>query len=333
LLNSPRAHILQSTIMTEVFKQISFKPFLILIEKNDKIIGGLMSYIWFGNSKVPIVKIFSRLYSYYGPIFSSIETNPTPLKEILWCVSQEVDRRPIMDHRISFIPYMEVNNILKALGYSQIQPSLRYTFIVGLRKSTQELWKSLEKRCRNAIRKAESRGLRIVEGSRTNTPKIFHWLHLNTAKRLAIPPNPYSFTETIWKILVPKGHAKFFFAYYKEHPIAGSLIIRFKKKMYYYMSASLKEYWDLYPNNLLQWHIILDGKSNGYESYDLMGSPGEDEKDHPEYGLYLFKKSFGGEMTRIGASYLKVLSPCTLRIWDRVLTPAFKRLSFISEHL
>jgi len=332
LLNSPQAHFLQSIHMVKVFQQISFRPFLVLAEREGSIVGGLISYAWFGDSKFPLAKLFSRLYSYYGPILSSSEIHTSLLEKLLRFVYQINEKNFIMDHQISFIPQMGAHNILETMKYSETA-SLRYTFVLDLRESRQKLWESLEKRCRSAIRRAENEGLRIVHESSIEAPKIFHWLHLVTAKRLGIHPDPYSFIEAIWKNLVPSGHAKFYFVYHKDHPIAGAIITNFKKKLYYYMSASLKEYRNLYPNNFLQWQIIQDGKNGGYEFYDFMGSPGKEQKEHPEYGLYLFKRSFGGEMVQIGPSYSKVFSPYAARFWESFLVPTFKRVSFISKSL
>lgn len=332
LRNSPQAHFLQSSHMVPVFQQISFKPFLVLAEREGNIVGGLISYSWFGDSKFPFAKFFSRLYSYYGPILSPSETNTNLLEKLLKFVNQIIEKNFIMDHQISYIPQTGAHNIFETLNYNKTD-SLQYTFILNLRKSRQELLESMEKRCRYAIRKAESEGLRVVQESSLETPKVFHWLHLVTAKRLGIHPDPYSFIDAIWKNLVPTGHAKFYLVYYKDNPIAGAIITTFKKKMYYYMSASLKEYRNLYPNNFLQWQIIQDGKNSGYEFYDFMGSPGKEQKEHPEYGLYLFKRSFGGEMVQIGPSYSKVFSPYAARFWEGFLVPTFKKISFISKNL
>lgn len=332
MLSSPQAHILQSTLLAEVFQDFSFRPFLAIAERKGEIIGGLMSFIWSADYKIPMATFFSRLRSYYGPILLSSDKKIDILRQILLYVNSMAKKRRVIDHEIS-VPYMGVHDQLKTLGYAQMQHCLRYTFIVNLSKSREELRGSLEKRCKYSIRKAENAGVEIVEGAKNDAPQIFHRLHVHTAKRLGIHPNPYSFTRAIWNILVPRKHARFFFAYYKDNPIAGAIILYFKDKMYYYMSTSLKEYWEVCPNNALQWYVILNGKSHGYQFYDLMGCPGEEEKDHPEYGLYRFKKSFGGEMKRIGATYQKVFSPFTLKLWNSFLIPTYKRLSFISSYI
>jgi len=332
LLNSPDAHILQSTIMAQVFKEISFRPFLVLAERGNDIVGGLMSFVWFGGSKIPFVKFFSRLYSHYGPVLSSNMMNGTLLKEMLQYISREVESQTLMDHRMS-IPYRGIERVLEALGYSQERYTPRYIHTINLRRSKQELSDSLESRCRRAIKRAERKGVTIEEGLGKDTPIIFHRLYVDTAKRLGIYPNPYSFIESIWKVLVPKKHAKFFFAYYNGEPIAGISTLYYKDRVYYYMGASLKDRWNVSPNNRLHWHAMLDAKGMGYNIYDLMSSPGKEEVDNPEYGLYLFKRSFGGSMSWAGATYRKVFLPYASRLWDSFLVPSFRKFSFISKYL
>lgn len=331
LLDAPRAHILQSTLMADVFQQISFKPLLVLAEENGDIVGGLMSFKWFGNSKNPFLKLFSRLYSYYGPL--SLKDDMDGLVEdILRYLDKEMKRQLLMDHRLS-TSYPVGNYVLKENGYNPVPFAPRYIFLVNLQQSKDKLWESLESRCRRAIRKAERKGVEIVEETGGEAPRIFHKLHVDTAKRQGISPDPYSFIKSIWSVLTPKRHARFFFAHHQGIPIAGILTMYYKDKVYYYMGASLKDRWDVSSNNLLHWHAMIDGLENGYGVYDLMSCPGADEQNNPEYGLYLFKKSFGGTMVESGAAYTKVLSPRVLRIWDGFLIPAIKKVPFVSEYV
>ena len=46
-----------------------------------------------------------------------------------------------------------------------------------------------------------------------------------------------------------------------------------------------------------------------------MGAPGPKEKTHPEYGLYTFKKGWGGKMVGI-RFFSKVFSPKALWVWN-----------------
>ena len=59
------------------------------------------------------------------------------------------------------------------------------------------------------------------------------------------------------------------------------------------------------PNYLLQWEGIKYAISKGKDVYDFRGVSGILDENHPQYGLYRFKKGFDAEFTEfIGEIYL-----------------------------
>lgn len=315
LNNSNLCHVLQSNIMSNVWNYISFKPHLIIIEKNKNIIGGLMSHIYFGNSKLfPFFRNFLYFRSQYGPIISNQKKRLFILKKMISYITKEIQNYKLMSHLIS-TPYTWGDNIFLNYGYKFLPNGLRYTFIVNLQNTKRNLWKSLSRDKQRGVNKAKKFGVEIREGKRDKDLEIFYKMHLKTTKRLGILPDPYLFIRGIWKILVPRGNAKFLFAYYKNKPIAVLCFLIFSDKIYTYISGSLEEYHNFYPNNLLMWRTLEYGLKNGFEFCDLMGSPGPEENHHPEYGLYKFKKGWGGKMVGI-RFFSKVFSPKALWIWN-----------------
>jgi lipid II:glycine glycyltransferase (peptidoglycan interpeptide bridge formation enzyme) len=77
------------------------------------------------------------------------------------------------------------------------------------------------------------------------------------------------------------------------------------------------------PTYLLQWEAIRWAKSKGCQTYDLWGIPDQPESVLEEtftersdglWGVYRFKRGFGGEVRR------------TIGTWDRVYKPALYKL-------
>jgi lipid II:glycine glycyltransferase (peptidoglycan interpeptide bridge formation enzyme) len=77
------------------------------------------------------------------------------------------------------------------------------------------------------------------------------------------------------------------------------------------------------PNYLLQWEAIRWAKSQGCTEYDLWGVPDEDlatleanfaNRNIGLWGVYRFKRGFGGELRR------------SVGPWDRVYNPTLYRL-------
>lgn len=56
------------------------------------------------------------------------------------------------------------------------------------------------------------------------------------------------------------------------------------------------------PNHLLQWEAMRWAQEQGCVIYDMWGAPDELEESDPMWGVYRFKRGFGGEFVRhIGA--------------------------------
>ncbi|MNL20151.1 Lipid II:glycine glycyltransferase [compost metagenome] len=76
-------------------------------------------------------------------------------------------------------------------------------------------------------------------------------------------------------------------------------------KTWYLYGASSNSHRNLMPNYLLQWEMIKMAIQNGSDIYDLRGVSGVVDENHPQYGLYRFKKGFGAEFTEfIGEVYI-----------------------------
>ena len=59
---------------------------------------------------------------------------------------------------------------------------------------------------------------------------------------------------------------------------------------------------------------------NGYKRYNFYGITGDFRKENPLYGLYLFKKSFGGHVVELIGEYDLVIS----KFWYNTYNLAFK---------
>ena len=63
------------------------------------------------------------------------------------------------------------------------------------------------------------------------------------------------------------------------------------------------------PNYLLQWEMIKMAIARHDDIYDFRGVSGVVDENHPQYGLYRFKKGFGATFTEfIGEIYIPIPS-------------------------
>jgi peptidoglycan pentaglycine glycine transferase (the first glycine) len=101
------------------------------------------------------------------------------------------------------------------------------------------------------------------------------------------------------------------------------MVFRLGVRAWYFYGASSDEERNRMPTYLLQWEGMRWAAGQGCLEYDLWGIPDEEEAVLEEqfsnrsdglWGVYRFKRGFGGEMTRsVGA-------------WDRVYNPLLYRL-------
>ena len=91
--------------------------------------------------------------------------------------------------------------------------------------------------------------------------------------------------------------ARLLMACHGDSPIAGAIEVFCGEKAWYLYGASSNDHRNLMPNYLLQWEMIRWAVEKGCRVYDFRGVSGDVSEDNPLYGLYRFKKGFGGDFT------------------------------------
>lgn len=196
------------------------------------------------------------------------------------------------------------------------------TYVLSLNRSPQELWMSLERRCRTAIRKAQKNDIQIVEGADKSFLNVYYEMAKDTYRKSRRRP-PYSQQEysAVWDILRAYGRIKVLLASYEGKVIAGALILHFRSRLYGWERAGFRAYYSLNANNLLDWALIEWGASNGMLEYDMMGA------NIPS--IAGFKKSFGGELRTYTCAYKDVSWQASLGrrlyLW---LVPRMRRIQY-----
>ena len=208
---------------------------------------------------------------------------------------------------------LEFRKLAEELGYKikddaknfseEIQP--RYVFKLNINgKTEEEVFALFHSKTRYNIRLAAKKGVVIKEGTRDDL-KAFHKIMLETGKRDGFLTRPLEYFETMYDNLVPKGYMKLLMAYYEDKPIAGIIPIIYGNKTCYLYGASSNSYRNLMPNYLLQWTAIKNAINLKQDIYDFRGVSGVVDENHPQYGLYRFKKGFGADFTEyIGELYI-----------------------------
>ena len=260
------------------------KAYYVIAEENNELVGiyPLFSRASLKYSKLPVlIKDYFKVvwsphpqtWGYGGPCF--IETaNDDTRERMLDTVDVFVrENRRVLSLRI--FPYK--NEISQYLPKNDFREITWQTAYLDLSITIDELWTNLNKKHRNSIRKGRKKDLKVIEGKKESEVKEFYenvWCDLvkyvtDKAKRqMMYSPKflSYEYFKAIWNTLVPKKMAKFYFVYYNDKIISGLISFCYKNMATYEHGASIREYLDLSPNNLLLWTAIEDAKKNGYKN-------------------------------------------------------------------
>ena len=206
----------------------------------------------------------------------------------------------------------EFRQIVEKLGYQikddaknfkeEIQP--RYVFRLDIKGKTEdEVFNNFHSKTRYNIRLATKKGVTIKEGTKEDL-KDFHRIMVETGERDGFIIRPLEYFEKMYDELAPE-HMKVLMAYYEGKPISGVIPIMYGNKTWYLYGASSNKYRNVMPNYLLQWEMIKMAIARKNDMFDLRGVSGVVDENHPQYGLYRFKKGFGAEFTEfIGEIYI-----------------------------
>ena len=188
-------------------------------------------------------------------------------------------------------------------NFEAIQP--RYVFRLNVEgKTEEELLAGFHQKWRYNIRLAERKGVEVRICGQEAVPD-FARLMLTTGVRDGFVTRQESYFADMLTNL--GEHCRLYMAYAGGEAIAGTLAIHYGDKVWYLYGASSNEHRNLMPNYLLQWSMIQWAVETGCSVYDFRGVSGDISEDNPLYGLYKFKKGFGGDFTEFVGEYDLVL--------------------------
>lgn len=194
-------------------------------------------------------------------------------------------------------------NILRELGYVKtsrhVQPTA--TIFIDLRRSEEELLVAMERRTRYNVNLATRKGVIVRASSNPPDVKAFYaLLNATTArKHFAVHDENYYF-----KMLTAFGEdATLLFAQHEGDTLAAALVLTFGDFAYYVAAASSAIKRELKASNKLVWEAIRWAKSRNCAWFDFWGIPPKPSPANPLWGVYNFKKGFGGEEVHFVGAY------------------------------
>lgn len=190
----------------------------------------------------------------------------------------------------------------------------KYTFVLDLTKSEEELLKAMHPKTRYNLKVAQKHGVIIKEDNLAIETYIS--LMKETTGRQGFYAHDETYHRTMWNIMNKAGMAHLFTATYHGQTLAAWIIFAFGNTIYYPYGASGREHREVMAPTLLLWEIARWGKANGFTSFDLWGALGTnpDPKD-PWFGFHRFKQGFNPTLVEFVGSFDLVIHPMLYHIY------------------
>lgn len=192
---------------------------------------------------------------------------------------------------------------LRARGwrFSADQVQFRNTITVDLTRPADDLLASMNQSTRRKVRTAEKKGVTVRPAGIDDIPTLYD-LYRVTGARDGFLIRPLDYYRDAWGTFMQAGLAQAFLAEAEDRPIAHVILLHFGHKCWYFYGASSNEARERMPNYALQWTAMQWAQAQGYPVYDFWGAPDTFEESDRLWGVYRFKRGFGGVITRhIGA--------------------------------
>lgn len=191
----------------------------------------------------------------------------------------------------------------------------KYTFVLDLTKSEEDILKDMHQKSRYNIKVAKKHNVIVKQD---NTDKAFreYWrLTEETTNRQKFYAHTKQYHNLQWETFPHNPtynqlSSHLFTATYEGKVLTALLFFVFRDTLYYPYGASSSENRNVMHSNLVMWEGIRFGMELGLKRFDMWGAlgPHPDPKDS-WFGFHNFKEKFGPDHVEFLGSYDLVINP------------------------
>ncbi len=195
------------------------------------------------------------------------------------------------------------------------------TITLDITGSEDDILARMKQKTRYNVRLAEKKGVTVRAWDDLDA---FHQMMQVTGGRDDFGVHSLEYYRRAYELFHPTGMAELLVAEYEGKPLAALMVFACGRRAWYVYGASNDQERNRMPTYLLQWEALRWAKARGCEEYDLWGVPDEDEaKLEAEFesrhdglwGVYRFKRGFGGELKRAVQAMDRVYSPLLYKLY------------------
>lgn len=200
------------------------------------------------------------------------------------------------------------------------------TILIDLAPDEESILAKMKQKTRYNIRLAEKKGIRIHASDNLAT---FHHLMTLTGGRDRFGVHSQEYYQKAYDLFSPTGNCRLFQANFEDEPLAAVMVFTYGERAWYLYGAASDTHREKMPAYLLQWEAMRWAKARGAVSYDLYGIPDLPEAELEEsftqrsdglWGVYRFKRGFGGQVRRAAGPWDRVYQPSLYRMYQSLTT-------------
>ncbi|HLZ62869.1 MAG TPA: peptidoglycan bridge formation glycyltransferase FemA/FemB family protein [Ktedonosporobacter sp.] len=170
----------------------------------------------------------------------------------------------------------------------------RRSWVLDIRPDASKLLADFKMTWRQNVRAAERKGVVIREASSDADIDTYYDLLTLTSERDAFFIHGKDYHKEILRHFASRGDAVLYLAEHEGEAIAAKMLIRFGDWCWDMFGASSNQKRNLKPTYLLQYRCIQWAQAQGCSYFDFRTIPEVLEPGEEMWGVYEYKKGFGG---------------------------------------
>ena len=302
----PNTHLLQTGEWGELKSAFGWKPVRIVNEEVGVQILFRRLPLGFTVGYIPKAAISSQRSAFSQDFWREIDSVCKQNRAIFLKLEPDLWQNAALEH-------LQITHPQLRISPHNIQPPR--TIVVDIKDAEEQILARMKQKTRYNIRLAEKKGVTIRAWDDIGS---FHKMMLITGGRDGFGVHSHDYYQRAYDLLHPKQMGELLLAEFEGKSLAALFVAKNGNRAYYLYGASTDEERNRMPAYLLQWEAMKWAKARGCGEYDLWGVPDEEaaalesnfETRHDGlWGVYRFKRGFGGELKRAVQAVDRVYNP------------------------
>ena len=217
-------------------------------------------------------------------------------------------------------PFGASDGLTGAIPADPIQP--RRTVEVSLDGNPEDWLARMKPKTRYNVRLAEKKEVVVSENADVAG---FYCLMQETGDRDQFGVHSQAYYQRAYDLFAPQGACTLLTAEYDGKPLASVMVFTQGSRAWYFYGASGNDERNRMPAYLVQFEALRWAAARGCQVYDLWGIPDVDEealeaqfagREDGLWGVYRFKRGFGGVVRRSSGSWDKIFQPMLYKAYQ-----------------